>query len=119
MKRKEIETRKAQLSEILRQSDDGTRIEKVKTWAREVDASITRIVNVQVGHDASNVYYKPYNVITESEIVHNIQAALQTETMIDMSKTVARNWIIAVIASAVGFLSMVAAWVAAMAAWAR
>jgi len=62
-----------------------------------------------------------FTEITESEIVHNIQEALRTETMIEMSRISAQNFWIAVIASMVAvisvlinFLSMLATWIAAL-----
>jgi hypothetical protein len=67
---------------------------------------------IQTGQDARRLYYSVENVITESEIVHNIQVALQTETTIDMSKTAARNFWIALISAATALLAMLAAWAA-------
>jgi uncharacterized protein YutE (UPF0331/DUF86 family) len=114
MTRKEIETKKRELTEILKENDAGVRLEKLQRLAKEVGASVTRMEKVQTGHDAAHLYYSFENVITESEIVHNIQVALQTETTVDMCKTAARNFIIALVASIIACLSMIAAWVAAL-----
>jgi hypothetical protein len=120
MNRKEIEKKRKELVEILKEQETSTRLEKLQTLAKEVGASVTRMERGRLITDSSGRITSEEmsrNAITETEIVYNIQVALQTETMLHMSKTAARNWIIAVIASAVGFLSTVAAWLAALAAW--
>ena len=93
MKRKEIEKKKVVLDKILQEEDAGSRLEKLKALAKEVGASVTKMGNVQTGHDAARIYYNRQNVITESEIVDNIQESLQTHVMIDMCNTAARNFL--------------------------
>jgi len=115
MTRKEIEGKKKGLADILREENTEVRLKKLQELAREVGASVTRIEKVETQKDIHGyIHSKPSNEITEMEIVHNIQVALQTETMIDMCKTASRNFIIAMVASITAFLSMIAAWVAAL-----
>lgn len=67
--------------------------------------------------------YKGYGDAGQAELTENIHQALQTASMINMSKTAAKNYEIAVtatkaavknywIAAAIAFLSMLAAWAA-------
>jgi len=115
MTRKEIEGKKKGLADILREENTEVRLKKLQELAREVGASVTRIEKVETQKDIHGyIHSKLSNEITETEIVHNIQVALQTETMIDMCKTASRNFIIAMVASITAFLSMIAAWVAAL-----
>jgi hypothetical protein len=118
MTRKEIETKKRELTEILKEESARSRLEKLQKLAKEVGASVTRMEKIPLRHDgtihAQIVYSNPSNEITETEIVHNIQVALQTETMIDMCKTASRNFIIALAASAIALLSTIATWVMAL-----
>jgi len=88
MTRKEIDKKKQELVETLKKEDATERLKGLHRLAQEVGASITRIEKVETQRDAcGHVYYKVSNEITETEIVHNIQMALQTETMLDMCKT--------------------------------
>jgi hypothetical protein len=117
MTRKEVEKKKKELTEILKEENDGVRLERLQKLAKEVGASVTRMEKIQVRHEfttSGQIIYKPSNEITEMEIVHNIQVALQTETMIDMCKTASRNFIIALAASAIALLSTIATWVMAL-----
>jgi len=118
---KEIDAKKNGLIEILQKTDNEvTRLEKLKRLAREVGASWSRF------EGKLSEQYQSENKITEGEIVHNIQDALKTETMIEMCRISDRNlWIAvgasifafisALIGSTISFLSMVAAWVAVLA----
>ena len=103
MKHKEIEQMKVKLSEILKEDDAGTRLRDLQPLAKQVGASTTRMVRYVDEPQASNK-------ITETEIVHNIQEALRTETMIDMCKNSARNLWVALIATAIALLATLAAW---------
>jgi len=76
-----------------------------KLRAKEVGASTTRMVRCVDDPLASNK-------ITETEIVQNIEVALQTATMIDMCKTSAKNYKIAIVSAIAAALS---AWVALIA----
>jgi DNA-binding transcriptional ArsR family regulator len=112
MTRGEIEKKKRDLDGILKETNAETRLEKLKALAKEVGASVTRMENVQIGERGSKYLYDQRSVITEAEIVHNIQESLQTHVMIDMSKTASRNFWIAVISAATALLAMLAAWAA-------
>jgi len=113
MKRKEIERKKKELDEILKTEEEitGARLKKLEALAKEVGASVTRMGKILVKH---NIYggqeYREENQITESEIVHNIQFALQTETMINECKTASQNFWIAVGAMMIAVFAMLAAW---------
>lgn len=110
---KEIEKNKEELTNILKEQDAEKRLEKLQGLAKRVGASITKMVNVQTKQDGARLQYKLSNEITESEIVHNIQEALRTETMIEMCKISARNLRISSLAMLIALLAMIAAWVAA------
>ena len=111
IKRKEIEQKKRELDEILKGEDAGVRLEKLKALATEVGASVTRMGKILVKHDIyGGQQYREENQITESEIVHNIQFALQTETMINECKIASRNFWITVGAMLIAVLAMLAAW---------
>lgn len=114
MNNKEIEKYKQELADILADSADGeNRREKLEELAQKVGASITRVGQILTRSDIyGKQHYNETNVITETEIVHNIQVALQTATMINMSKTASRNFWIALIATIVAAISAIAAWAA-------
>jgi hypothetical protein len=117
MKRAEIEQKKSKLDEILKVEDAGARLEKLKALAKEVGASVTRMENVQIGERGGRYVCDPQNVITEAEIVHNIQESLQTHVMVDMCKTSARNFWIAVGAMLIALFAMLATWVGVAVNW--
>ena len=115
MTREEIEEKRKELTDILAEEDAGQRLEKLQQLAKEVGASVTRMEKIEIRRDrVGAVQYQTSNEITEAEIVYNIQIALQTEAMIEMSRISSRNFWIAVVASIVAFFSMLAAWVAAL-----
>jgi hypothetical protein len=114
MKREEIGKKKKELDEILKEGDPAARLKKLEVLANEVGASVTRIENVQIGESGPKYIYDRRNVITEAEIVHNIQESLQTHVMIDMSKTASRNFWIALTSVIIALLAMVAAWAAVL-----
>lgn len=93
MTRKEIEQKKARLDEILKKEEDAAkRLENLQKLAKEVGASVTRMEKVTTGTDrVGTILYKISNEITETEIVHNIQVALQTETMVEACRISARS----------------------------
>ena len=120
MNRTEIEKKKKELTETLREEDASARLEKLQRLAKQVGASVMRMERGRLIADSRGKITSEEasrNAISETEIVHNIQVALQTETMIDMCKTAGRNFWIAVAAATIALFAMVAAWVAAMAAW--
>ncbi len=111
MNRKEIERCQSELKQLVSKppQQNGNppkgQGESLKQLARQVGAS-TRMVYISsqgkpVACDASI-----------ADLIDNIHKALQTATMIDMAKTTARNFWIAVIAAATALLAMLAAWVA-------
>ena len=116
-KEKEIDAKSNELKRILQEEkNEVIRLEELKRLAMEVGASSSRFKG------KLSKEFQSENKITEGEIVHNIRDALRTETTIEMCRISARNFWVAVIASivafvssAISFLSMVAAWVAALA----
>ncbi len=115
MTRKEIEEKKKELIGILKEDNMPNRLEKLQKLAKEVGASVTRIGLPPVIPGEGIPVAR--NVITESEIVHNIQVALQTETMVDMSKAAARNFWIAVGAMLIALFAMLATWLGVAVNW--
>lgn len=117
MTNKEIETHRQKLADILADDKESTenRREKLEKLAQKVGASITRTGQILTKSDVyGKQHYNEENVITETEIVYNIQVALQTATMINMGKTGSRNFWIALIATIAAVISAVAAWAAVM-----
>ena len=113
---KEIQKKREKLACILGEENTESRLKKLQELAKEVGASITRVERVETQRDVMGaVTYKPSNEITETEIVHNINFALQTETMIEMCRISARSHWIALVATIISLLAMVAAWIAAFA----
>jgi molybdenum cofactor biosynthesis enzyme MoaA len=117
MKRAEIEQKKIKLDEILKMEDAHIRLEKLVALAKEVGASTLRMENVQIGERGGKYFCERRNVITEAEIVHNIQESLQTHVMIDMSKTASRNFWISVGAMLIALFAMLATWVGVAVNW--
>ena len=97
MKRKDIKRCRQKLIEIKKIPESERRgfLEKLAT---EVGASSVKIDGL--------------GYADEGEIVHNIEQALRTETMIDMCKIANRNFVITLIATVIAFGSAAAAWVA-------
>ena len=99
MTHKEIKLKKQALNEINARSESGpSKQQDLVRLAKEVGASPIKMYSVGYANDA--------------ELTHNIEQALQTETMIDMCKTASRNYIIALIATIIALGSAVALWVA-------
>jgi len=97
MKRKDIERHRQKLIEILKKPEL-ERAVPLQKLAIEVGASLVK---------------KDYiGRADEGEIVHNIEQALRTETMIDMCKIANRNFVIALIATVIALGSAAATWVA-------
>jgi hypothetical protein len=110
---KEIKKKREELASILREENAGTRLEKLHKLAKEVGASVVKMERIETNTGLTSPSYSQENIITESEIVHNIQESLQTETMIEMCRISNRNFWIALIATLISFSAMIAAWVAA------
>ncbi len=115
MTREKISEYRQKLRTILNNKDDGQRLEELKQLAKKVGSGYvnTKIVcsdTRKVGSGTlTNIRQNP---ISESELVLNINNALQTETMIDMCNTAAKNFGIAVVAAIAAGLSALAAWAA-------
>ena len=112
MTREEIERYRQKLRNILKnEQDEGKRLEALKDLAKEVGAGYvhTKIAptttTVPDGNGFLTTIHRNPISISESELVLNINNALQIETMIDMCKTAAKNYKIAV-------YSAIAAWIA-------
>ena len=115
MTNKEIEGHRQELTDILAddKESNNNRREKLEKLAQKVGASITRSGQILTKTDTQGrQHYEEENVITEIEIVHNIQSALQTVTMINMCKITSRNFWIAVSAMIAAVISAIAAWAA-------
>ena len=112
MTREEIERYRQKLRNILKnEQDEGKRLEALKDLAKELGAGYvhTKIAptttTVPDGNGFLTTIHRNPISISESELVLNINNALQIETMIDMCKTAAKNYKIAV-------YSAIAAWIA-------
>jgi len=110
MTNKEIENHKQKLTEILANDDRNQRQNDLIELAKTIGASVTRM-RAETSPEGLSTG-PPRNMITETEIVHNIQVALQTATMINMGKIASRNFWIALIATMAAAISAIAAWAA-------
>ncbi len=102
MNHKEIEKYQQQKAEILKKTKPERR-EDLVDLARKVGASTSNWARMGGENDA-----------TESQLVDNIERALQAAATIDMCKTASRSWIIAVVAVIISTLSALAAWCAVL-----
>jgi len=112
MTREEIAVYRQKLRDVLKnKQDEGKRLEALKDLAKEVGAGYVHTeiapttTKVPDGNRFLTTIHQNPISISESELVLNINNALQTETMIDMCKTAANNYKIAV-------WSAIAAWIA-------
>jgi hypothetical protein len=102
-----------ELCTILNNENESQRYEELKLLAKKVGAGYvnTKVVcsdTRKIG--TATVTDIRQNPISESELVLNINNALQTEMMIDMCNTAARNFWLALIASIAAAMSAFAAW---------
>jgi len=114
MTREKISEYRQKLRTILNK-DGGQRFEELKQLAKEVGAGYvnTKIAGTSTIPDGKGTLTTIHqNLISESELVLNINNALQTETMIDVCKTAARNFWVAIIATIIALISALAAWAA-------
>ncbi|MBA7673315.1 hypothetical protein ES703_81510 [subsurface metagenome] len=117
MTRKEIQECRQRLREILKNTDEKKRLDNIKELAREVGASTahTKIVGATTSQRGTMTVTEIYqNPISESELVQNINFALQAETMIDMCNTASRNFWIAVVAAIAAVVSALVACIAVL-----
>ena len=115
MTREKISEYRQSLRTILNNKDNDQRLEDLKQLAKEVGAgyvhtqiATTTTIKTATGSETS-IYQNP---ISESELVLNINNALQTETMIDVCNTAARNFWITMVAAIAAVLSALAVWMA-------
>jgi len=99
---KEIRQKRKKLAEILRNNSTAQRLGDLVKLAQEVGAS-----TIRMGRTTGDPNEIIQNVITESEIVQNINTALQTASMLVMSKA-------AVWAAITASISALAAWAAVL-----
>jgi len=115
MSPKKIAEYRQKLHTILNNENEIQRLEELKQLAKEVGAGYvnTQIVcqNTAKEGDAT-ITTTMQNPISESELVLNINNALQTETMIGMCNTAASNFKITVAVAIASVVSALAAWMA-------
>ena len=105
--RENIAKNRQELQAILKTDNKEKRYNALIELAKEVGAGYvnTTIVGVFKTHTPGELTI-PQNPISESELVLNINNALQTETMIDVCKTAARNFWVAIIATIIALISV-------------
>ena len=99
---KEIKQQKKELTKILQNDSAEQRLRDLVKLAQQVGASTLRM-----GRTTADVNEVPRNIITEGEIVQNINMALQTASMLVMSKA-------AIYAAITAVISALAAWAAVL-----
>ncbi len=105
MKLAEIERCRQDLCNILSE-DDSQRRQKLVELAKNVGAGYVHSKIAATTRTEDSII-STSDHISEAELVLNINNALQTETMINALKTANRSWIVAVIAAAFSFVSIV------------
>jgi hypothetical protein len=114
MTRKKIAEYRQKLRDILKnEEDESKRFEALKDLAKEVGAGYVRteIAGTSTIPDGKGTLTTIHqNTISESELILNINNALQTEAMIDMCKDAARKFWVAIIATIIALISALAAW---------
>lgn len=117
MTREKISEYRQELRTILNK-DEGQRFEELKKLAKKVGAGYihTGIAPIAIttpnGKGSETIIHQNPIAISESELVLNINNALQTETMIDVCKIAARNFWVTMLAAIAAVLSALAAWAA-------
>ena len=102
------------------ENDTDKKWEETRDLALKIGASIWRIHPFKdsdfkaLTHDDTKMKIREAKEATTAEIVYNIHYGLQTAAMIDMCRNANRNSIVAIIASSISLLSMLAAWVAVL-----
>ena len=114
MKPAEIEAYRQELRDILNKKDDRQRYQELIQLAKKVGAgyihsktSATITTKHSTGSE-TNILSDP---ISESELVLNINNALQTETMINALKIANRSWIVALIAAVISGIAVLIAYI--------
>ncbi len=118
MNRKEIAEYRKDLRAILAKDTEDERKPALLQLAKDVGAgyihttlgpAVTRSQRTSTGPGtATTIHQDP---ISESELVSNINNALQTETMIDVCNVSARNFWIAIVATIIALGACVATWI--------
>jgi hypothetical protein len=107
-----VEEAKSELFKIIDSNDTETvRIAELKKLAKKVGAGTEHTENESpIPRDKGfSIRSRP---ISESELVQNIQQALQTLTMIDMCKVATKNYRIAIVSTLAAVISALGAWTA-------
>jgi len=118
MTREKIAEYRQKLRDILNDEDEKKRLENLKKLAKEVGAGYVHTeiapttTTVPDGNGILTTIHQNPISISESELVLNINNALQTETMIDMCRIANRKFWISIVVAIIAFLSALAAWVA-------
>jgi len=117
MVHKEIERYRERLREIVNMPDSGELLaipnsdKKMDTGQYERYKALRHLA-LEVG--GSHISTAPQKTANEGELVYSIHTALQTETMIDMCETAAKNYKIAIIATIIAGIATLAAWAAVL-----
>lgn len=119
MKTREIEASRQHLRDILKKEVGGQRYQELMQLASEIGAGYIQVKNagvyqIQVPHDkgTETTTHILKDILSEAELVLNINNALQTETMINALKAANRSWVVALIAAAIAVISVIVdAWV--------
>jgi len=99
----EVEAQRMELANALKLPDDARQPAALRALATKTGASTIKM-------------YPGCGDADQPELVHNIQQALQTKAMIAAVQTSSNYLVVTVILTAIAFLSMVAAYIAAIAA---
>lgn len=111
MAHNDIEQKRQSLIDIQKEEDARVRLERLQALAKETGASTTRMAST-TSRSGIVSSVRVSNEITETEIVQNINDALQTASMVNMCKTATRNFIITLVVAIAALLSALAAWLA-------
>ena len=110
MNTKEIKIFRKKVRDILKEDDSKQRHKELVLLAKEVGAGY---VHTKFSHSTVTEFAKgreiisDYDPISESELVLNINNALQTETMINTLKIATWSWIIAIVAVIVSVIAVI------------
>ena len=101
----EIKMARLRLIEITDSNDlEPKRKQKLKKLAKEIGAGTIHTEQVE-GTVYNGSLERPYNTISESELVQNIHQALQTAMTLNMCKIANKNYKYAILASIAAMLS--------------
>ncbi len=115
MTNKEIEKYKSKLKEIVN-IPDSRKKKNIPNTDETYDTGqykrflALRQLALDVG--ASHISPKPQKTANEGELVYGIHMALQTETMVNTSKSATKSCWVAITVALVAFISAIAAWAA-------